>query len=467
MARIGTVGYLNARPLSDRIDIDRHTLVLAHPAEIARQLREREVDVALVPVAAALSDGDYQMVGGVGIGAEGPVASVLLVAEQPPETWTEVLLDGVSRTSVVLAQLLLDGPLKRRAKGELTIRHVGPNEGVAQAEGSVAALVIGDAARELPDRLTHRIDLAEAWFEWTGLPFVFAVWAGQPDLDPAVVTHLQEAGRAGIAAVPHSYAGADLEYLTRNIRHTLDDKALMGLRRFAALASAKGLVARHDIPLYGPAERTLPRTQLDDLLSKAADGTRLTAEELGLLDEHAALADLALVATLIKEARHPSPKVPYRVDVGVVAADGETLEQIVVGTEASVVDQLVRLREEQDNGGRIWGVQVWAAGGNARGAYGSLANTAADHQRATALARIALDNVDHMVASPATEGLGMAQMSLHLGCDHLGRFRVSDEDEARRTSDEADRHIREAGFEPDGSIRQGVLEASDSSVSPT
>ena len=38
MARIGTVGYLNARPLSDRIDIDRHTLVLAHPAEVARML---------------------------------------------------------------------------------------------------------------------------------------------------------------------------------------------------------------------------------------------------------------------------------------------------------------------------------------------------------------------------------------------------------------------------------------------
>ena len=54
--------------------------------------------------------------------------------------------------------------------------------------------------RNLPARLVTRIDLGQAWKDWTGLPFVFAVWAGRPDLeadaiwsDDGIVIHLPDA----------------------------------------------------------------------------------------------------------------------------------------------------------------------------------------------------------------------------------------------------------------------------------
>ena len=81
-------------------------MIEAVPDDVATLLHEGEVDVALVPVAAILDGGDWRIVPGMAIGADGPVESVLLVAETPPEEWTGVLLDGESRTSAVLAQLL-------------------------------------------------------------------------------------------------------------------------------------------------------------------------------------------------------------------------------------------------------------------------------------------------------------------------------------------------------------------------
>ena len=53
---VGTVGYLNARPLTDSIDRSRWPVVADVPSRIATELAEGRVDVALVPVAAVLAD---------------------------------------------------------------------------------------------------------------------------------------------------------------------------------------------------------------------------------------------------------------------------------------------------------------------------------------------------------------------------------------------------------------------------
>src|SRR5690606_4466973 len=92
--RIATVGYLNALPLTAKLDRSRYDVSGDLPVRIAAQLAAREVDVALVPVAAVLDDPELRIVPGFAIGADGPVTSVLLVAETPPEEWTELLLDG-------------------------------------------------------------------------------------------------------------------------------------------------------------------------------------------------------------------------------------------------------------------------------------------------------------------------------------------------------------------------------------
>ncbi|MEZ4235451.1 MAG: MqnA/MqnD/SBP family protein [Myxococcota bacterium] len=524
MARIGTVGYLNARPLTDRVDIDRHTLLLAHPAEVSRLLRDGEVDVALVPVAAALDDPDYRVVPGWCIGAEGPVASVLLVAETEPEQWTKVVLDGVSRTSVVLAQLLLKhGPLAARVRPDLVIERVAPNQAVLQAKKGTAAVMIGDAARALPDRLGVRLDLAELWTQWTGLPFVFAVWAGRADLDPAVVEDLIVAGRRGVAGIDDKYAGADLRYLTQNLRYPLDDAALTGLRRFGALAHQAGLVPRADLELYAPVSPPRP-AGLDALLARALEGSALPVGDLLTLLRHAPVAELAAAAELRRLELHPGdavgllreavlpaeapvaslaeavrlgatrirlegpvdaarvaevaaacpgcalavdampedpaalaaagltdviepvgsladrvrgeagPAAAWLHGASLAAGAGLRLEATVAlgrgESEEELAAHLLRLRELPG----LHAVRVWAAA--APGPFGSVANTATDVVRVTALARLVLPGAVHVEAAPESEGLGMMQVALRAGADHAGVVRVGATEaaeEGRRT----------------------------------
>lgn len=309
---IASVGYLNAWPLTSKIDKEKYHVIAGHPSEVAGMLHRGEVDLALVPVAAALASNDLRILPGWGIGADGPVASVVIAAETPMEEWTEVLLDGVSRTSAVLAQLLLAGPWKDKVRADLTIRHVEATTGAEQAQGTVASLVIGDAARDLAERLTVRYDLAEAWRAWTGLPFVFAVWAGRSTLDVEVRDDVRAAGKAGVEAIAAEHSGADLVYLSENLRYPLDERALMGLRRFAAMAKQKGLVGTDEVRLYPPPMRLAKRSpDIDILLQRGADGERLTFDEAVRLDLESNINDLGAAADLRRQRLHPGDEVTY------------------------------------------------------------------------------------------------------------------------------------------------------------
>lgn len=309
MYRVACVGYTNARPLTRHLDPTQFEVIPCVPSEAARLLREGEVDLGLIPVAALLNDdGDWRVAPGNCIGCDGDVASVLLVGETPIEEWDAVALDGESRTSVVLAQILLKGPLNRPG---VRVYPVDAGTGAFHASGKTGAVVIGDAARNLPERLTTRIDLGRVWKDWTGLPFVFAVWAGRPDLDPAAVAGIRTAAETGLAE--RAFAPEqDRHYLTENIRYTLDDKALMGLRRFAALGHAAGLLNRESFSLYAPPPTPRPRrVDLDTLLSRGAAGERLTLEEGVRLETEARLEDLGNAAHIRRVALHPGREVTY------------------------------------------------------------------------------------------------------------------------------------------------------------
>jgi len=103
--RAAAVSFLNARPLTAGLAgsplID---LVLAEPSLCASMLEAGDVDLALLPVG-ALPGRDWEVVPGLAIGADGPVQTVVLCGEEPPERWDEVFLDTASRTSEILAQL--------------------------------------------------------------------------------------------------------------------------------------------------------------------------------------------------------------------------------------------------------------------------------------------------------------------------------------------------------------------------
>ena len=420
--RVAAVGYTNAWPLLTRLDRIAYRVMEGHPAEVARLLTEGEADVGLVPVAALLSGTDWRVVPGYCIGAEGPVKSVLLVGQTAPENWTRLVLDGVSRSSVVLSQVLA----RRGQLGcstDIEVVHVGPGEALDAAGPTDGALVIGDAARALPARFTSRVDLGERWHAFTGLPFVFAVWAGRPDLSHTAIAGLRRAAMEGLAMREH-LPEPDRSYVIDDIRYALDDKALCGLRRFAALAVEEGLLADKDVELYGPATRSLARPDVGELLIRAARGDTLGPEHALVLALGATTSDLTNAATLRRFSLHPERRVSltegeeHRVSALFIGA-GETVDRRV--------DALLAL-------GDAHAVTVLTSTDLP---YTDDDNTTANQIRWSALARLLLPRVAHIVAD--NEDAGIAQALLWAGCNDWGR-----------ASDvaEAERQIRAAGFDP-------------------
>ena len=298
--RVACVGYTNAWPLTRHLDRSTFDVVPCIPSVAARLLARREVDVGLVPIASLFDPGmDVRIVPGLAIACDGDVASVLLVGERPLAEWTEVVLDGESRTSVILAQVLLRGPLGR---ADLPVRPVDPGTGAFHAQGTVGAVIIGDAARNVPERLAVKIDLGSVWQQWTGLPFVFAVWAGRPDLDPHVIEGLRRAAERGLPERETACA-EDRRYLTEHVRYVLDDRAMMGLRRFVALAQCEGLLGEGELSLYGPPVASLASPDLNGLLDRVQVGERLKDTELAHLAANGRTAVLVAAAAQLLGGR--------------------------------------------------------------------------------------------------------------------------------------------------------------------
>jgi len=314
------VAYLNARPLWESLKDDpRLDLGLARPSELARSLAENEADVGLLPVAAAATIGDLRLLRNMAIGARGKVRSVAIVSERPLHELASIALDLSSRTSVVLARLLL-------ARRQLTPHLFGadPVTAVASVKDRTGALVIGDAALDVESRFTHRLDLAEDWFEWTGLPFVFAAWfarAGAVDAEQEDIFRVAKQkglSRVDAIAAEHSArSGLDeaslRSYLTESIRYDLGDEELRGLERFWSEAASARLLPRTTARFDEP-KRPAPRASLDTVLSRAADGERLSAADGERLLPEGTLFELGLAADAVRRRKHPDGVVTYIVD---------------------------------------------------------------------------------------------------------------------------------------------------------
>ena len=325
--RVAAVGYLNARPLYEGLDREpasaRVQLDCGVPTEVARRVAEDEADLALMPVAAAATLGDLRIVRGAAIGARGAVRSVVLVGQRPIEELDEIAVDLSSRTSVVLARLLLRA---RRKGAEPRLVGRGPREAISHVEGKKGALVIGDPALEIEGRFPHVLDLGLAWQELTGLPFVFAAWCGRPGAVSADDERLLEAAkRRGLerrdaiadehAARTRLPAESLRAYLRDAIHYDLGDEERRGLERFFDEASRARLLPRTQVRFFDEDRRKPASPQaLDTLLSRAAEGERLSASEGERLAAEASLFDLGLAADAVRRRKHPHDVVTYIVD---------------------------------------------------------------------------------------------------------------------------------------------------------
>ncbi|MBK9777494.1 MAG: menaquinone biosynthesis protein [bacterium] len=280
MYRIATVSFLNCLPLVEWFTTPegsaRVVLSADLPSRLTAVLADDQADVALLPTAEILRGHAAGIIGGSGIACRGAVDSVKFYHRGPLADLRRVAVDRGSRTSVALLRILLaetagvapEFSEVEPAPGRLP----GPGEGV---------LVIGDRCfafdrwlredAEARSALTP-LDLGQAWFDHTGLPFVFAAWAAAPGFPGragpdgvrelgALLASARDWGLERVAALAAREAAAGclgpggeatpaaLEYYFRHsLRYRLGAGELAGVHRFRDLCVAHGLVA----PTTGP-----------------------------------------------------------------------------------------------------------------------------------------------------------------------------------------------------------------------
>ena len=240
--RVGAVSYLNTRPLL--YGLQHHAisesieLIEDYPANLARALEENTIDIGLVPVAVIPKLPEAHIISNYCIGATGPVASVSIFSQVPMESITSVYLDYQSKTSVNLARILL----KNYWKQDVLLLEASSNF-MDLIDGSTAAVIIGDRALEKYNSYAYRYDLAEAWINYTGKPFVFATWVANKPIDEVFIANFNEANKLGlnnintvVEQLSHNYNSYDLHtYFTKNISYTLDAAKKEGMAQFLSL----------------------------------------------------------------------------------------------------------------------------------------------------------------------------------------------------------------------------------------
>ena len=240
--RVGAVSYLNTKPLL--YGLQHHAisesieLIEDYPANLARALEENTIDIGLVPVAVIPKLPEAHIISNYCIGAAGPVASVCIFSQVPMESITSVYLDYQSKTSVNLARILL----KNYWKQDVLLLEA-PSNFMDLIDGSTAAVIIGDRALEKYNSYAYRYDLAEAWINYTGKPFVFATWVANKPIDEVFIANFNEANGIGLKNIDsvveqlsHKNNSYDLHtYFTKNISYTLDAAKKEGMAQFLSL----------------------------------------------------------------------------------------------------------------------------------------------------------------------------------------------------------------------------------------
>jgi chorismate dehydratase len=255
VVRLGAVSYLNVRPLvyglgaSSTGDGGPVALRFDVPSVCAALLATGEIDLGMVPSITWVDRPTDQIVPGICIGSVGPVASVALFTRRPLRDVRSIALDVSSRTSVVLTKILC---ARRYAISPSFVPHAPDLPSMlAMAD---AALLIGDPALFASPQAVgaDKIDLGAEWAALTGLPFVWAFWAGHPEaVDAAVVRRLQVARDAGVAdsdAVADAYCPGDparqalaRRYLRDHMHYAFDGPMQEGLATYYREAAALGL----------------------------------------------------------------------------------------------------------------------------------------------------------------------------------------------------------------------------------
>jgi chorismate dehydratase len=264
--RVGHIQFLNCLPLywglvhsGALLDLD---LTKDTPDRLSDALVAGDLDIGPISLVEYLRHADeLVLLPDIAVGSDGPVLSVVLSAAVPIPEIRSVALGSTSRTSVLLARMLLED------RWGLRPRYVTmPPDVPMMLRETDAAVTIGDVALRAYHEAelggpTHRprvVDLADAWREWTGLPMVFAVWAARRSFaqaHPGMVKEVHAAFRSSldlaladvdtVAAQAARWEVFDPATLVRyftTLDFRLGERQIAGVTEFARRATARGAV---------------------------------------------------------------------------------------------------------------------------------------------------------------------------------------------------------------------------------
>lgn len=180
--RLGRIRYLNTLPFyhglvsssgKNGFELEEKS---GSPTEINQKIRERKIDVAPISSLEYLNHQEkYLLFPDLCIGSRDFSTSVLLLSHERVEglNGATISLSKESLSAATLLKILLK--FKFKFQNHFRVEPSNPTEMLTHSK---ACLVIGDDALFFrPQEFVFKTDLSEAWWDWTGLPFCFSLWA--------------------------------------------------------------------------------------------------------------------------------------------------------------------------------------------------------------------------------------------------------------------------------------------------
>ncbi|MCX7760721.1 MAG: MnmC family methyltransferase [Hydrogenothermaceae bacterium] len=166
MLKVGFIDYKNTIPFCIE-SVKNVEVIRDYPANLNKMLFEGNIDVGIV------SSGEYIehyyryfIFPELSISGYRDVKSVAILSNTPLEDVSTIYLTKESKTSVLLTKVIFEKFLKKKP----TYRYFD------SIKNKETVLVIGDKALDIQQKFRYCYDLSKIWFDYTGLPFTFALW---------------------------------------------------------------------------------------------------------------------------------------------------------------------------------------------------------------------------------------------------------------------------------------------------
>jgi len=243
--KISAVGYLNAIPLYKKLDLSIAELSLDYPSKCSEKLMNGSADVGLIPIMGYKNS--YFILPDIAIGSYSKVKSVLLSLgkhKNPLELCKTISLDPHSVSSNIITQIII-----KEFMGKLDIQF-------GNFSNPDARVIIGDEALKLYEKHESPIyDIASLWYQFTGLPIVFAFWASNKKLSKDKTLFFNKAKKDGISSIKsiakqffieNNYADSAFfkNYLEQSICYDLGSDQKKAIKLEYKLANKYGLICQ-------------------------------------------------------------------------------------------------------------------------------------------------------------------------------------------------------------------------------